>query len=51
MTTKPNWIDRMSYCLQFEIGIDCVKLLKFNKNSKSSEQTIFHILECQELEF
>ena len=40
----------MSYCIQFEIGTETVKILKFNKNYQDSEQMIIDVLEWRELE-
>ena len=49
-TLKPIIIERASYCIQFEIGTETVKLLKFNKISQASEQIIIDLSEWRELE-
>ena len=49
-TLKPIIIERVSYCIQFEIGTETVKILKFNKNYQDSEQMIIDVLEWRELE-
>ena len=47
---KPIIIERASYCIQFEIGTETVKILKFNKISQASEQIIIDFSEWRELE-
>ena len=47
---KPIIIERASYCIQFEIGTETVKILKFNKISQASEQIIIDLSEWRELE-
>ena len=47
---KPIIIERASYCIQFEIGTETVKTLKFNKISQASEQITTDLPECRELE-
>ena len=49
-TLKPIIIERASYCIQFEIGTETVKTLKFKKNSQASEQIIIDLSEWRELE-
>ena len=49
-TLKPIIIERASYCIQFEIGSETVKILKFNKISQASEQIIMDLSEWRELE-
>ena len=49
-TLKPVIIERASYCIQFEIGTETVKLLKFNKISQASEQFIIDLSNWRELE-
>ena len=43
-------IERASYCIQFEIGTETVKILKFNRISQSSEQIIIDLSVWRELE-
>ena len=40
----------MSNCIQFEIGTETVKILKFNKIYQASEQIIIDLSEWRELE-
>ena len=47
---KPIIIERASYCVQFEIGTEIAKILKFNKISQASEQIIIDLSEWRELE-
>ena len=47
---KPIIIERASYCIQFEIGTETVKILKFNKISQASEKIIIDLSEWIELE-
>ena len=49
-TLKPIIIERASYCIQFEIGTEAVKILKFDKISQASEQTIMNLSEWRQLE-
>ena len=49
-TLKPIIIERASCCIQFEIGTETVKILKFNKISQASEQIIINLSEWRELE-
>ena len=49
-TLKPIIIERESYCIQFELGTETVKILKFNKISHASEQIIIDLSEWRELE-
>ena len=49
-TLKPIILERASYCIQFEIGTETVKVLKLNKISQASEQIIIDFLEWRELE-
>ena len=49
-TLKPIIIERASYCIQFEIGTETVKILKFKKMSQASEQIIIDLSEWRELE-
>ena len=49
-TLKPIIIERAIYCIQFEIGTEIVKMLKFNKISQASEQIIIDFSEWRELE-
>ena len=49
-TLKPIIIERASYCIEFEIGTETVKILKINKNSQASEQIIIDLSEWRELE-
>ena len=49
-TSKPIIIERASYCIQFEVGTETVKTLKFNKTSQSSEKIIIGFSECREIE-
>ena len=49
-TLKPVIIERASYCIQFEIGTETVKLLKLNKISQASVQFIIDLSDWRELE-
>ena len=49
-TLKPIIIERASYCIQFEIGTETVKILKFIKMSQASDQIIIDLSEWRELE-
>ena len=49
-TLKPIIIERASYCIQFEIEIETVKILKFIKMSQASEQIIIDLSDWRELE-
>ena len=49
-TLKPIIIERASYCIQFEIGTETIKIFKFNKMSQASEQIIIDLSEWRELE-
>ena len=49
-TLKPIIIERASYCIQFEIGTEIVKILKFIKISQASEQIIIDLSDWRELE-
>ena len=49
-TLKPIIIERASYCIQFEIVTETVKILKFIKMSQASEQIIIDLSEWRELE-
>ena len=42
-------IERASYCIQFELGIETVQMLKFNKISQASEKIIMDLSEWREL--
>ena len=47
---KPIIIERASYCIQFEIGTETVKILRFNKTSQASEQIMIDLSEWRELD-
>ena len=49
-TLKPIIIEWASYCVQFEIGAETVKIFKLHKISQASEQIIMHPSEWRELE-
>ena len=49
-TLEPIIIERASYCIQFEISTETVRILKFNKTSQASEQIIIDFSEWRELE-
>ena len=49
-TLKPIIKERASYCIQFEIGTETVKILKFNKFCQASAQIIIDLSEWRELE-
>ena len=42
--------ERASYCIHFETGTKGNKIIKFNKISQSSDQTLIEFLEWKELE-
>ena len=48
-TLKSIIIERASYCIQFEIGTETVKILKIKKISQASEQIIIDLSEWREL--
>ena len=48
--SKPIMIEWASYCIQFEIGTETVKILKLIKISLSSEQIIIKLSILRELE-
>ena len=43
-------IERVSYCIQFDIGTKTTKILKFIKNSQDGEQIIIDFSDSRELE-
>ena len=49
-TLKPIKIERVSYCIQFEIGTEIVKILKFKKISQAREKIILDLSEWRELD-
>ena len=49
-TLKPIIIERAKYCIQFEIGTETFKILRFNKISQASEQIMIDFSEWRELE-
>ena len=49
-TLKPIIIERTSYCIQFEIGIETVKVLRFIKISQASEPIMIDLSKWRELE-
>ena len=49
-TLKPIIIERASYCIQFEIGSETIKILKYNEMFQASEQIIIDLSEWRELE-
>ena len=49
-TLKPIIIEGASYCIQFEIGNETVKIFKFKKITLASEQIIIDLPEWRELE-
>ena len=50
LSLKPIIIERASYCIQFEIVTETVKILKFIKMSQASEQINIDLSEWRELE-
>ena len=49
-TLNPIIIEQASYCIQFEVGTETVKILKFDKTSPVSEQLIIDLSDWRELE-
>ena len=47
---KPIIVERVSYCIQFELGTETVKILKFKKFSQASEQILIDLSVWRELE-